>query len=203
MLPISPICSSSSTQNKIIEEIEKLNGDTSVHGIVVELPLVTDDGIGVDFDVVINMVDPRKDVDGLTTINQGKLATGVLDSFIPCTPAGCLDLIKMSGVTMEGAHAVVVGRSRLVGTPMAELLKWSNATVTICHFKTQNLESIVNQADILVVAIGQPQFIPGSWIKPGSVVIDTGINSIPDNSKKSGQYLFDLICFCTNDVHVL
>ena len=164
-----------------------MNGDTSVHGIVVELPLDTDDGSGVDFNVVINMLDPKKDVEGMTNINQGKLATGVLDSFIPCTPAGCLDLIKRSGVTIEGAHAVVIGRSKLVGTPMAELLKWSNATVTICHSKTQNLESIVNQADILVVAIGQPQFIPGTWIKPGAVVIDAGINSIPDSSKKCGQ----------------
>ena len=183
------ISSRSSTQGKILQEIENLNADPAVHGIIVQMPLGTDEGIKVDSHLVTNKVDPDKDVDGLTTINEGKVATGILDSFIPCTPAGCLDLIKRSGVKIEGARAVVVGRSQIVGTPVAELLKWNHATVTICHSKTQNLEEIVGQADILVVGIGQPQFIQGSWIKAGAVVIDAGINSIPDSTKKSGQYL--------------
>ena len=168
-----------------------MNADPAVHGIIVQMPLGTDEGIKVDSHLVTNKVDPDKDVDGLTTINEGKVATGILDSFIPCTPAGCLDLIKRSGVKIEGARAVVVGRSQIVGTPVAELLKWNHATVTICHSKTQNLEEIVGQADILVVGIGQPQFIQGSWIKAGAVVIDAGINSIPDSTKKSGQYHFN------------
>ena len=164
-----------------------MNADPSVHGVIVQMPLDSDKGIEVDSHLVTNKVDPDKDVDGLTIVNEGKVATGLLDSFIPCTPAGCLDLIRRSGVKVEGAHAVVIGRSKILGTPMAELLKWNNATVTTCHSKTQNLEDIVGQADILVVGIGQPQFIPGSWIKEGSVVIDAGINSIPDSSKKSGK----------------
>ena len=165
-----------------------MNADPSVHGIIVQTPLDSHDGIEINSHLVTNKIDPDKDVDTLTTINQGKAAAGVLNSFIPCTPAACLDLIKQSGVKLEGANAVVVlGRSKIVGTIVAALLKRNDATVTTCHSKTQNLKGIVSQADILVVAIGQPQFIPGSWIKTGAVVIDAGINSIPDSPKKSGQ----------------
>ena len=123
-----------------------MNADPSVHGVIVQMPLDSDKGIEVDSHLVTNKVDPDKDVDGLTIVNEGKVATGLLDSFIPCTPAGCLDLIRRSGVKVEGAHAVVIGRSKILGTPMAELLKWNNATVTTCHSKTQNLEDIVGQA---------------------------------------------------------
>ena len=187
LLELFSISSSSSTQDKILQEIENLNADPFVHGIIVQMPLDSHEGIEINSHLVTNRIDPDKDVDSLTTINQGKVATGVLNSFMPCTPAGCLDLIKQSGVKLEGANAVVIGRSKIVGTPVTQLLKWNDATVTTCHSKTQNLKGIVSQADILVVAIGQPQFIPGSWIKTGAVVIDAGINFIPDSYKKSGK----------------
>ncbi|XP_031367074.1 C-1-tetrahydrofolate synthase, cytoplasmic isoform X2 [Apis dorsata] len=125
----------------------------------------------------------------LNTINEGRVAIGDMSGFLPCTPNGCIELIKKSGVPIAGAQAVVLGRSKIVGTPISELLKWHNATVTVCHSKTKNLPQIVSQADILVVGIGQPQMVKGNWIKPGAVVIDCGINSIPDSTKNSGQRL--------------
>ena len=153
------------------------------------MPLDCDDKT-IDSHLVTNRVESGKDVDGLTTINEGKVATGDLKTgFQPCTPAGCMDLIQRSGVQIEGARAVVLGRSKIVGTPMAELLKWAHATVTTCHSRTKDLESMVKQADILVVGIGIPEKVRGSWIKPGSVVIDCGINSIDDSSRKNGYRL--------------
>ncbi|XP_026296473.1 C-1-tetrahydrofolate synthase, cytoplasmic isoform X2 [Apis mellifera] len=125
----------------------------------------------------------------LNTINEGRVAIGDMSGFLPCTPNGCIELIKKSGVPIAGAQAVVLGRSKIVGTPISELLKWHNATVTVCHSKTKNLPQIVSQADILVVGIGQPQMVKGNWIKPGAVVIDCGINSIPDSTKNNGQRL--------------
>ena len=126
----------------------------------------------------------------LSDSNAGSLATGELSScIIPCTPRGCLELIKMSGVHITGKKVVVIGRSRIVGTPMAELLKWNHATVTVCHSKTENLPEVVKTGDIVVVAIGRPQFVPGSWLKKGAIVIDCGINSIPDETKASGKRL--------------
>ncbi|VDI61779.1 methylenetetrahydrofolate dehydrogenase (NADP+) / methenyltetrahydrofolate cyclohydrolase / [Mytilus galloprovincialis] len=177
-----------STQSEVLDAVEGLNSDPAVHGMIVQLPLDSENEI--DSHRVTNAVRPEKDVDGLHQINAGKLSRGDLDSCIlPCTPKGCLELIRRSGVTIAGATAVVVGRSKIVGSPMADLLKWNHATVTVCHSKTQNLPDIVKTADIVVVGIGRPQMVKGDWIKKGAVVIDCGINSIPDATKKSGKRL--------------
>ncbi|XP_046821578.1 C-1-tetrahydrofolate synthase, cytoplasmic isoform X3 [Vespa crabro] len=175
------------TETELINVVNKLNNDSKTHGIIVQMPLDTVNEINSH--LITNTVSPSKDVDGLNTINEGKVTIGDMSGFIPCTPNGCMELIKKSGVPIVGAQAVVLGRSKIVGTPVAELLKWHNATVTICHSKTKNLPEIVSQADILIVAIGKPEFVKGSWIKSGAVVIDCGINSIPDSGKKSGERL--------------
>ncbi|XP_049877720.1 C-1-tetrahydrofolate synthase, cytoplasmic isoform X1 [Pectinophora gossypiella] len=175
------------TENELLAQINALNTSPSVHGIIVQMPLDTDNDI--DSHKITDSVSPDKDVDGLNTINEGKVAVGDMSGFIPCTPAGCVELIRRTGVTIAGKNVVVLGRSRIVGTPVAELLKWEHATVTVCHSKTKNLSEITRSADILVVAIGRPEMVRGSWIKPGAVVIDCGINAIPDSTKKSGQRL--------------
>ncbi|XP_050295926.1 C-1-tetrahydrofolate synthase, cytoplasmic [Anthonomus grandis grandis] len=177
----------STTQDELLNEIQNLNNDPKVHGIIIQMPLDSDNKI--DSHLVTDSVSPSKDVDGLHTINEGKLAIGDLSGFLPCTPVGCLELIKKSGVQIEGADVVVLGRSKIVGTPAAELLKWHHATVTVCHSKTKNLKEKCQQADILVVAIGRAHFVKKDWVKPGAVVIDCGINSLPDPTKKSGQKL--------------
>nr|XP_012216703.1 PREDICTED: C-1-tetrahydrofolate synthase, cytoplasmic [Linepithema humile] len=175
------------TEIDLINKINKLNKDPGVHGIIVQMPL--DSIHKINSNLITDLVSPEKDVDGLNTINEGRTAIGDTSGFLPCTPNGCIELIKRSGVPIAGAQAVVLGRSKIVGTPAAELLKWQNATVTVCHSKTKNLPHVVRQADILVVGIGQPKFVKGDWIKPGAVVIDCGINSIPDPTKKSGYRL--------------
>ncbi|XP_053984468.1 C-1-tetrahydrofolate synthase, cytoplasmic [Hylaeus volcanicus] len=175
------------TEIELINKVNNLNNDPNIHGIIVQMPL--DSVNPINSHLITDLVSPVKDVDGLNTINEGKAAIGDMTGFLPCTPNGCIELIKKSGVPIAGAQAVVLGRSKIVGTPVAELLKWQNATVTVCHSKTKNLPQVTSQADILVVAIGQPQMVKGSWIKPGAVVIDCGINSIPDSTKKSGQRL--------------
>lgn len=175
------------TETELINKLNKLNNDSTIHGIIVQMPL---DSINkINSHLITDLVSLEKDVDGLNTISEGKVAVGNMTGFLPCTPNGCIELIKKSGVPIAGAQAVVLGRSKIVGTPVSELLKWHNATVTVCHSKTRNLQEIVSQADILVVAIGQPQMVKGSWIKPGAVVIDCGINSVPDPTKKNGQCL--------------
>ncbi|XP_076638385.1 pug C-1-tetrahydrofolate synthase, cytoplasmic [Colletes latitarsis] len=175
------------TEIELINKVNKLNNDPNVHGIIVQMPLDTVNQINSH--LITDLVSPDKDVDGLNTINEGRVAIGDMTGFVPCTPNGCIQLIKKSGVPIAGSQAVVLGRSKIVGTPVAELLKWHNATVTVCHSKTKNLPQVVSQADILVVAIGQPQMVKGNWIKPGAVVIDCGINSIQDPTKKSGTRL--------------
>lgn len=175
------------TEMELLNKVNKLNNDPNVHGIIVQMPL--DSVNKINSHLITDTVSPNKDVDGLNTINEGRVAIGDMTGFLPCTPHGCIELIKKSGVPIAGAQAVVLGRSKIVGTPVAELLKWHNATVTVCHSKTKNLPQVVSQADILVVGIGQPELVKGSWIKPGAVVIDCGINSIPDPTKKSGQRL--------------
>ena len=133
----------------------------------------------INSDNITNTVDPLKDVDGLHYINAGKLAHGQLnDAFIPCTPKGCMELIKSTNVNLQGKNAVVIGRSKLVGFPMANLLLLSDCTVTICHSKTVNLPDMCKLADILVVAIGKANFVKEDWVKPGAIVIDCGINSL-------------------------
>ncbi|RXG73631.1 C-1-tetrahydrofolate synthase, cytoplasmic [Armadillidium vulgare] len=171
------------TQSQLLQEIKNLNDDTSIHGIIVQLPLDTEEKINSD--LIVDTISKDKDVDGAGRLSHGLLEGG----FLPCTPNGCMELIKRSGVQLAGATAVVLGRSKIVGTPMAELLKWHHCTVTTCHSKTANLPDVCSKADILVVGIGRPEFVKGSWVKPGACVIDCGINSIPDSTKKSGQRL--------------
>ena len=185
------------TQSQLLHTVSKLNNDPNVHGIIVQMPLDADQAI--DSDLILDAVAPSKDVDGLSTISAGKLSHGLMegDGFLPCTPNGCMELIRRSGAQIQGATAVVLGRSKIVGTPMAELLKWHNATVTTCHSRTKDLPAVVGTADILVVGIGRPEMVKGDWIKPGAVVIDCGINAIPDASKKSGQRLVGDVEYAT------
>lgn len=157
------------TEDELVSEIDRLNHDESVHGIIVQLPLDSLNSISTD--KITNLVSPDKDVDGLSDVNAGKLLHGQVDGrscYLPCTPYGCMQLIKRSGVKVEGSRAVVIGRSKIVGSPMAQLLIWANATVTVIHSRSQNVEEIVRQADILVVAIGKAQFVKKSWVKPGT-----------------------------------
>lgn len=175
------------TEIELLSRLKKLNEDPSVHGIIVQMPL--DSQHPINAMLVTDAVSPEKDVDGLNTINEGRVAIGDMHGFIPCTPNGVIELIKRTNVQIAGSSAVVLGRSKIVGTPAAELLKWKHATVTVCHSKSKNVEHIIRGADILVVGIGQPEYVKGDWIKPGAVVIDCGINSIPDATKTSGSRL--------------
>jgi len=166
---------SSTTQDVLLREIARLNGDSNVHGILVQLPLPNH----IDAQAVINAIDPAKDVDGFHTINAGKLAVGQ-PGLVPCTPLGCLLLLKdqLGGNGLAGKHAVILGRSNIVGKPMAQLLLKESCTVTICHSRTEFLSQEVRRGDILIAAIGKPEFVKGAWIKPGAIVIDVGINRI-------------------------
>lgn len=177
------------TESELAETVKKLNQDTAVHGIITQLPFDTVNAINSD--TIVNLIDPRKDVDGLSVHNAGKLLHGELGNptFIACTPNGCLELIKKSNIKIAGTRSVVIGRSKIVGAPMAQLLVWNDSTVTICHSRTQNLDQICREADILVVGVGRAEMVRGSWLKPGAVVIDCGINVLPDASKKSGTRL--------------
>ncbi|RWS17121.1 C-1-tetrahydrofolate synthase: cytoplasmic-like protein, partial [Dinothrombium tinctorium] len=178
------------TEKELIQQIVDLNNDDSVHGIIVQLPFDSENEI--DSVKITNIVSPDKDVDGLSDLNAGKLLHGQVDGrtcYLPCTPNGCMELIRKAGVEIAGARAVVLGRSKIVGSPMAQLLIWNHATVTVIHSKTKNIPAIVREADIVVVAIGRANFVKGDWIKPGAVVIDCGISAVPDASKKSGQRL--------------
>uniref|UniRef100_A0A5S6QRP1 C-1-tetrahydrofolate synthase, cytoplasmic n=1 Tax=Trichuris muris TaxID=70415 RepID=A0A5S6QRP1_TRIMR len=170
--------------DSLVEHLKALNCDPFVHGIIVQLPLDIDEP--VDTEAIINTIDSTKDIDGLTILNAGRLARGELENtIIPCTPNGCLELLKSIGVDLAGKHCVVVGRSRIVGGPASALFLWNNATVTTCHSRTKNLDEICRTADVLLVAVGQPNLIKGSWLKPGVVVIDCGMNTINEsNSKK-------------------
>uniref|UniRef100_A0A8C4EFP5 C-1-tetrahydrofolate synthase, cytoplasmic n=1 Tax=Dicentrarchus labrax TaxID=13489 RepID=A0A8C4EFP5_DICLA len=174
------------TEEEILHSITEVNENSSVHGLIVQLPL--DSIHKIDTEKVTNAVAPEKDVDGLTSINAGKLARGDLgDCFLPCTPNGCMELIRQTGVSVAGKRAVVIGRSKIVGAPMHDLLLWSHATVTTCHSKTTDLPGEVGKADILVVGIGKAEMVKGEWIKKGAVVIDCGINHVPDETKPSGK----------------
>uniref|UniRef100_A0A671RH03 C-1-tetrahydrofolate synthase, cytoplasmic n=1 Tax=Sinocyclocheilus anshuiensis TaxID=1608454 RepID=A0A671RH03_9TELE len=176
------------TENEVMRSVMEVNEDSKVHGLIVQLPL---DSINtINTERIINTVAPEKDVDGLTSINAGKLARGDLgDCFIPCTPNGCMELIKQTGVSLAGKRAVVIGRSKIVGAPMHDLLLWNHATVTTCHSKTADLVSEVGKADILVTGIGKPEMVRGEWLKDGAVVIDCGINTITDSSRPNGKRL--------------
>uniref|UniRef100_A0A8C5MJK2 C-1-tetrahydrofolate synthase, cytoplasmic n=1 Tax=Leptobrachium leishanense TaxID=445787 RepID=A0A8C5MJK2_9ANUR len=176
----------SATETEVMNRIKSINEDRSFHGLIVQLPLDSDHAINTE--VVTNAVSPAKDVDGLTSINAGKLARGELGNcFLPCTPKGCLHLIRQTGVPIAGKRAVVIGRSKIVGAPMHDLLLWNHATVTTCHSKTVSLDDEVSKADILVVGAGKAEMVKGEWIKLGAIVVDCGINYVSDPSKPSGK----------------
>ncbi len=176
-------------QDELLALVEQLNADPLVHGILVQMPLPKH----IDPDTVIRHIDPSKDVDGFHPVNVGKLMIGHTDGFVSCTPAGVIELLVRSGVKTRGADAVIVGRSNIVGKPMASLLvqgrAGGDATVTICHSRTHNLARHTRQADILVVAAGRAEMITGDMIKPGAVVIDVGMNHIPDATRAKGTRL--------------
>lgn len=172
------------SQAELEREIDALNTDASVHGILIQAPLPAH----INETEIFNRVLPEKDVDGFSTANIGRLVQELPEAFAACTPAGIIELLERSGVQTAGKHAVVVGRSLIVGKPVSVLLlsKKSNATVTVCHSRTKDLAAITRQADILVAAIGRANFITKEMVKPGAVVIDVGINRVPDATKKSG-----------------
>ena len=161
------------SQNALLALVEKLNDDPAVHGILVQLPLPDH----IDEQMIIDRVHPDKDVDGFHVINAGRLAVGQ-DGFVPCTPLGCAMMIRDCGGDLSGKHAVVVGRSNIVGKPVAALLLRENCTVTIAHSRTRDLPGLCRSADILVAAVGRPHMIKGDWVKPGAIVIDVGINRV-------------------------
>lgn len=159
------------TQAEMLERLAVLAADTSVHGILVQLPLPAH----IDERAVIGAIPPEKDVDGFTPVNVGRMMVGE-SCFLPCTPAGCIEMIASTGVPVEGKQAVVIGRSNIVGKPAAMLLLQKNATVTICHSRTRNVRELCAAADILVAAVGREAFVTGDMVKPGALVIDVGIN---------------------------
>lgn len=163
------------TKEELLACVEELNVDPEVHGILVQLPLPAQ--IAEDEEEILSHIDPRKDVDGFHPVNVGHLVLGA-PGLRPCTPAGCIRMLDYAGIPIEGAHAVIIGRSNIVGKPMAHLLLERNATVTICHSRTQNLAAIARTADILVAAVGRPRFVTADMVKEGATVIDVGINRI-------------------------
>lgn len=173
-------------QDELEKLVRGLNDDKTVNGILVQLPLPSH----LDEERVLQLISIEKDVDGFSPINIGRLAQkGREPMFVPCTPSGCIYLLEQAGVQIEGAHAVVLGRSNIVGMPAALLLVSRNATVTVCHSRTKNLAEVVRQADILIAAIGKTEMVRGDWIKPGAAVIDVGMNQKPDATKKKGYRL--------------
>ena len=174
------------SQEDLEKLVKELNADPKVHGILVQLPLPDH----LDEERVLQLINIEKDVDGFSPLNIGRLAQkGREPLFVPCTPFGCIYLLKEVGVEISGANAVVLGRSNIVGMPAALLLVKENATVTVCHSRTKNLADVVRQADILIAAIGRTEMVQGDWIKPGAAVIDVGMNSKPDATKKKGYRL--------------
>ncbi len=173
------------SEDELIEKINSLNSDPQIHGILVQLPLPSH----IDEQKILQAIDPIKDVDGFHPVNVGKLVIG-LETYLPCTPAGIQELLKRSDINPSGKHVVVLGRSNIVGKPIANILiqkkEWANATVTVCHTGTKDIAYFTKQADILIVAMGKPEFVRGDMIKPGAVVIDVGINRVDDPSSEKG-----------------
>lgn len=163
------------TEEELLAYIERLNKDTSVHGILVQLPLPSH----INEESVINAISPDKDVDAFHPVNVGKVMTGNF-SFVPCTPAGVMEMLKFKNIDIAGKHCVIIGRSNIVGKPQAMLMLKENATVTVCHSKTKNLAEITRQADILVAAVGRANFVTSDMVGEGAVVVDVGINRLPD-----------------------
>lgn len=180
------------SQEEVEKLIQTLNADPKVHGILVQLPLPA----GLDEEQILRTISIEKDVDGFHPVNIGRLAQkGREPLFVPCTPAGCLILLEKAGAQIEGANAVVVGRSNIVGMPAALLLVKANATTTICHSRTRDLPAVCREADILIAAIGRAEMIRGDWIKPGAYVIDVGMNRVDDPSRERGYRLTGDVAF--------
>ena len=170
------------SQAELMALVDELNNDAAVHGILVQLPLPDH----IDSDAVLRAIEPSKDVDGFHPVNVGLLGSGQMDrAFVPCTPLGCSLMLKDYLGDLSGKSAVIVGRSNIVGKPMAMLLLQENCTVTIAHSRTKDLADVCRAADILVAAVGRPEMVKGSWIKPGATVIDVGINRVPRDDGKS------------------
>lgn len=168
------------TEAELLSQLEVLNNDAAVHGILVQLPLPKH----INESTIIAAISPEKDVDGFHAMNSGRLVNGEEGALVPCTPQGCIILAKKHlGDDLSGKHAVVIGRSNIVGKPVSLLLLQENCTVTIAHSRTVNLEEVCKQADILVAAVGRPEFVKGDWVKPGATVIDVGINRIEVDGK--------------------
>lgn len=176
------------TTDELIALIEKLNGEKDVHGILCQLPVPEH----IDEEKVLNAISPDKDVDAFHPVNCGKVMTGDY-TFAPCTPAGMVEMLKYYNIPVAGKHCVIIGRSNIVGKPMAMLMLKENATVTVCHSRTQNLAEITKQADILVAAVGRPKFVTPDMVKDGAVVLDVGINRMEDG-KLCGDVDFDAVC---------
>ncbi len=181
------------TQDELLAIVDRLNDDPNVHGILVQMPLPKQ----IDPDTVVRRIRPDKDVDGFHPVNVGKLSIGEKDGFAPCTPAGVLYMLQASGVQTAGADCVVIGRSNIVGKPMASLMiqPGVDSTVTVCHSRSRDLAAHTRRADILIAAVGRPHMITADMVKPGAVVIDVGMNRIPDATKKSGTRLVGDVAF--------
>jgi len=180
------------TQEEVEDLVRKLNTDPKIHGILVQLPLPA----GLDEESVLNTISLQKDVDGFHPINIGRLAQkGREPLFIPATPAGVMYLLEDTGVELSGANAVVLGRSNIVGMPVSLLLVKANATVTICHSRTKDIPGIIREADVLIAAVGIPEYVRGDWVKPGVTVIDVGVNRVEDATRKRGYRLVGDVAF--------
>jgi methylenetetrahydrofolate dehydrogenase (NADP+) / methenyltetrahydrofolate cyclohydrolase len=181
------------SQAELLAIVERLNGDPAVHGILVQMPLPKH----IDSDAVIRAINPDKDVDGFHPVNVGRLWSGDTSGFAPCTPAGVLYMLKARGVKTSGAECVIVGRSNIVGKPMAALMIQNgvDATVTLAHSRTHDLGNVTRRADILIAAVGKAQIVTRDMVKPGAVVIDVGVNRIPDATRKSGTRLVGDVAF--------
>ncbi len=183
------------TEAELLAVVDRLNADPNIHGILVQLPLPKQ----IDSEKVLRRVDPAKDVDGFHPVNVGKLVTGDRSAFRPATPYGVQQMLIRSGIETKGAHAVIVGRSNIVGKPMANLLiqqgPGGDATVTVCHSRTRDLPAVTRSADILIAAIGKPEFVTADMVRPGAVVIDVGINRVDDSSQPRGYRLVGDVAF--------
>ncbi|MEM1411641.1 MAG: bifunctional methylenetetrahydrofolate dehydrogenase/methenyltetrahydrofolate cyclohydrolase FolD [Pseudomonadota bacterium] len=174
------------SQGALLEIVARLNADPQVHGILVQLPLPA----AIDDEAVLAAISIEKDVDGFHPLNIGRLSMKRRDPlYVPCTPRGCIELLDRSGIDIAGKHAVVLGRSNIVGLPVAMLLLHRNATLSVCHSRTADLPALVRQADILVAAVGRPEMVKGDWIKPGAAVIDVGVNAVDDGDDPRGYRL--------------
>lgn len=183
------------TQDELLAKVRELNADPAIHGFLVQMPVPKQ----IDPDTIIRTIDPGKDVDGFHPINVGKGLIGERDGFMPATPSGVQELLVRSGVETSGAHCVIVGRSNIVGKPMASLMvqttRGANSTVTVCHSRTRDLGHHTRQADILIVAAGRPEMVTGDMVRPGAVVIDVGVNRVDDPNAERGYKLVGDVAF--------